>query len=350
MSAIRVGLIGCGVQGEIHLQELAGIEGVELAAIADLDEGRLAKVGDRFGIPMRCTDARELLDEGLDLVSICTMPNTHRDFVVHAVEAGSHVLCEKPLALDAREGAEMVRAAERAERLLMVGFNMRYLGATAAIRRFMAEGLLGDLVCARGYMLASDVPWWGKHYVRALSGGGALNSSAVHMVDLLIWLAGGPKPLTASASMATLFPRKRAHNAPAGAAAAYDVEDLLFGHVRFEGGFWFSIEGSWTYDRSGWNYSFDAHGTRGQAHLDPLELYTERDGAPVRVFEDAPTQPDFETAVGPELRDVVESVRTGRVAERLATGRQALVVQAVVDALYRSAGEGREVAVEVPDV
>lgn len=343
---IRAGVIGCGYQGQAHLEELAGADGVEIVAIADLDERRLTEAGDRFGVAQRHRDADGLLGQGLDLITVCTMPNTHRDLVVAALEDGAHVFCEKPLARNAAEAAAMVRAAERTGRLLIVGYNMRYMGATSAVLRFMEEGLLGDLVCARGFMLADEVPWWGRHYSKELSGGGAINSTAVHMLDLLMWLAGNPRPLTATASMATVFPRKRAQGAPAEAAAAYDVEDLAFGHVRFEGGFWLTIEGSWTFDRPGWNYSFDAFGTRGQAHLQPLELYTERDGTPVRVFEDAVAEPDFVGSFTAEMADVIASVRRGEAAERLASGRQALEVQAVADALYRSAAEGHEVAVE----
>lgn len=348
MNDIRVGVIGCGVQGESHVREFSAMDGVQVAAIADLERERLRVVGDQFHVPHRHTDAVAMLGHELDLVSVCTMPNTHRDFVIRALETGAQVLCEKPLARNAGEAAEMVRAAERCDRLLMVGFNMRYMGATTAVRRFIDEGSLGDLVCARGFMLADDVPWWGKHYVEAVSGGGALNSTAVHMLDLLMWLAADPQPLTATASMATMFPRKRQHNAPPD-ISAYDVEDVVFGHVRFEGGLWITIEGAWTYDRPGWNYSFDALGTRGQAHLQPLELFTERDGVVARVFEDAPTEPDFGGALRPELHDVIESVRAGQMSERLATGRQALTVQAVTDALYRSARERREVAVDLPD-
>lgn len=350
MSDLRVGVIGCGFQGQAHLRELRGTAGVEVTAIADLDDPRLAEVGDRFGVEGRFRDSRRLLDQELDLVTVCTMPNTHPALVVAALESGAHVFCEKPLARSADEAATMVAAAERAERLLTVGYNMRYMGATTAVRRFIAEGLLGDFLCARGFMLADEVPWWGKHYVSEVSGGGALNSTAIHMLDLLIWLAGKPRPLTATASTATAFPRKRSHRAPKAALGSYDVEDLVFGHVRFEGGFWLTIEGAWTYDRPGWNYSFDAFGSRGQAHLQPLELFTERNGTPVRVLEDAATEPDFEGALRDEMAEVVESARSGRSAERLATGRQALVVQAVADALYRSAREDHEVAVEIPEV
>lgn len=350
MKKIRLGLIGCGFQGEAHLAELAPMDDVEVVAIADLDEHRLTAVGERFEVPNRHLDAAGLLDHELDLISVCTMPNTHPQFVLGALATGAHVFCEKPLARSASEAAAMVHAAREADRLLMVGFNMRYMGATSAVRRFIDQGLLGKLIRARGFMLADDVPWWGKHYVREVSGGGALNSTAIHMIDLLMWLAASPRPLTASASMATVFPSKRAAGVPDATAAAYDVEDLIAGHVRFEGGFSMTIEGAWTYDRPGWNYSFEAFGTRGQAQLQPLELYTERDGAVARVFEDAPTKPDFTESLADELRDVVVSVHTGELVDRLAGGEDALVVQAVGDALYRSAREEREVEVEVPDV
>ncbi|HEU4702942.1 MAG TPA: Gfo/Idh/MocA family oxidoreductase [Conexibacter sp.] len=351
MSAtVRIGVIGCGEIGRHHLEAYGAMDGVEVVAIADIDAARLAEAGERFGVAHRHTDGMELLAHELDLVSVCTMPNTHRDFVVAAHERGAHVMCEKPIALSVAEAAEMVSAAERAGRLLFVGFNMRYMGATSAVRRFMDDGLLGELICARGFMVSETLPWWGKHYVQALSGGGILASTVVHMVDLVTWLAGLPKPLTATASMARVFPRKRAEGAPAGAVEAHDVEDVLFGHVRCEGGFWFSVDGDWVHDRPGYHHSFDLRGTHGQAQLDPLELYTEREGKPVRVREDESVEPDWLGSWALQLRDVVAAVRGEAIAERLATGRQALVVQAIVDALYRSAREGREVAVEIPTV
>ena len=354
---VRVGIVGCGAQGQNHLKALGAMAGVEIAAIADLDEARLEDVGDTFDVEHRFTDGDRLVGLGLDLVSVCTMPNSHAQVVGAALDAGSHVICEKPFARDIADAVAMVRAADRAERLLAVGFNTRYLRSSTAVRDFVRAGSLGDLVCARGFVHAHDVPWWGKHYVRELAGGGVLSSMATHMVDLLLWLAGSPRPLTATASMARIFPRKRAAGAPAGALETYDVEDVLFGHVRLEGGTWFSIEGTWLSDRPApMAYSFDAYGSTGQAHMEPLELYTERDGAVVRVDDGAPTpwadswRGEMEDSLVRELEDVVAAVRTGRAPDRLATARQATTVQAVTDALYRSAREGREVPVEVPAV
>jgi predicted dehydrogenase len=275
------------------------------------------------------------------------MPDTHRAITLAAIAADAHVLCEKPFALDASEALEMIVAAERAGRTLSVGFNMRFMDGALAMRRFIDDGHLGRPVCARGWMLAGDVPWWGKHYIKAVSGGGALAATAVHVIDLATWLAGNPTPLTATASTARIFPRKRGSGAPSEEARnAFDVEDTIFGHVRFEGGFWLTVEGSWVWDEPGWNYSLDLVGDEGQARLDPLRFATERDGAPVDVTGDARGGMDFPPSVARELADVVSAIREGR--EPVVRAREALVVQSITDALYRSAEVGHEVDVVVP--
>jgi len=349
MSGLRVGVIGCGSQGTHHLEVLTSMPGVRVVGIADLDEARLAEVGRRFGVDQRYADSDRLLEQELDFVSVCTMPDSHLGLVVRAVEAGAHVLCEKPLARNASEGHQMVLAAQRADRSLFIGFNLRYLHAVTEVRRFIQKGMLGDLVYARGFMKTTDVPWWGKHYVHAKSGGGALNSSAVHFLDLLMWLAGNPRPLKATASMARIFPSKRRENAPVGAAEAYDVEDLMSGQVRFEGGFWLSIEGSWVSDRPTAEYGFDAIGTNGEAQLEPLELYTQRAGRVVRADNGVQKELDWPGTWRMQLVDVIDAIRNKTISDRLATGRQALAVQAVVDALYSSAREHKEVQVIVPE-
>jgi predicted dehydrogenase len=276
------------------------------------------------------------------------MPNTHRDIAVAALSAGAHVLCEKPFARNLQEALEIAAAARRANRLVTVGFNMRHMGSSAAVRRFVQAGHLGAPICARGWMLADDVPWWGRHYERAISGGGALASTAVHMIDLVRWMAGNPVPTTATASMATIFPRKRSHNAPSPEASGrYDVEDIVFGHVRFANGFWLSIEGTWMWDDpgGGWNYSFDLVGDRAQARLHPLKLT--REAADGRIVEVATADADdvsFPESVDRELADVVAAVRQREPP--LAPLQDALYVQAIVDALYASAAAGREVEVD----
>jgi predicted dehydrogenase len=167
------------------------------------------------------------------------------------------------------------------------------------------------------------------------------------MIDLVMWLAGNPRPSTATASMTRLFPRKRGIAIPEFARPReYDVEDLAFGHVRFESGFWMTIEGGWTWDAPEFECRFDLVGDAGQASAPPVRFSSVHDGQLLHTTADADGALGGGQSFPRQLRDVISAVREGRPP--LVTGRQALQVQAVVDALYRSAASGREV--EVADV
>src|SRR6476646_8149752 len=127
---IRAAVIGCGVQGSLHLAALERQPGVVVEAICDLDRGSLGDARDRFGIANAFTSYDELLDRVRpELVCICTMPNKHRPVALRPMAVGAHVLCEKPFAMNLDEAREIAAAAERDERLLTVGFNMRFMAA-----------------------------------------------------------------------------------------------------------------------------------------------------------------------------------------------------------------------------
>jgi predicted dehydrogenase len=342
---VRVAVVGCGFQGRLHLECLRRIPDANVVAVCDRDSDRLGAAACDFGIRYAFGHHRDLLGEqAVDLVTICTMPDTHREIVVDALNGGAAVLCEKPMAADLEAALAMADAAERADRPLAIGFNLRFSTAAQAARSFVLDGRLGTPVCARGSMLETRVPWWGPHHVRKISGGGAINSTAVHMIDLLMWLAGNPRPLTATASTARLFPRKRGATVrDASEARRYDVEDLAFGHVRFEHGFWMTIEGGWTWDAPGSECRFDLVGDRAQVSADPLRFSAERSGELIDLTGGCTGELNFPESVERELADVVSAVRDGR--SPTVTAEQAVEVQAVVDALYRSAAEGREVDV-----
>lgn len=347
---MKTAVVGCGFQGRLHVESLQRMPEVEVVAVCDVDETRSSAVASEFGVAATYTDYRSLLEaHALDLLTVCTMPNTHRDIALAGLETGANVLCEKPFAMNALEAAEMTQVAAAADRLLAIGFNMRFMGSATAIRRFVDAGRLGLPICARGFMLADDVPWWGRHYVKDISGGGALAATAVHMLDLVRWLVGNPLPITATASMTTVFPRKRRAGAPASVVVdSYDTEDFIFGHVRFENGFWMSIEGSWVWDRPGWNYGFDLAGDRAQASFDPLTFTAESGGRPVELETTDETDTDFPSSVAREIADVVTAVLHGQTPRTASTAAEALVIQALVDALYESADSGHEVVVNIP--
>ena len=353
---MKVAVVGAGFQGRLHVEHLSAIEDVEVVAICDTDAARAAAVGAAFGVAHVYDDYRRLLDaHHLDLVTVCTMPFLHREMTVDALAAGAHVLCEKPLAMNATEGRAMLDAAAAAGRLLTVGFNMRHTRSAQILKRFVDSGRFGPPVYTRAWAKASQIPWWGQHYRRNISGGGALAATAVHLVDLAIWLAGNPTPTTASASMRRLFPTKRGSTAPdVAAAVAFDAEDLISAHVRFDNGFWLTVEGSWIDNRPlvdgvpSWDYSLDAVGERAQIQLDPLVINVEDVRGDIVSALDSHEVPgvSFPDSAAALIIDVVDAIRRSRPP--LVRAEEALVVQAIVDAIYRSANRAEEVDVELP--
>ena len=349
---MRVGVIGCGFQGRLHVDVFSKLPDVEVAAVADIDPDRVGRVAHEYGVANSYRDYREMLDsERLDLVTICTMPVHHAEMTVAAFSRGAHVLCEKPLAMNTAEGVAMVDAARRAGKFLAVGFNMRFMPNSMVIQSFIRSGRFGRPVYTRACGL-DEIPWWGEHYRRGISGGGALAASAVHLLDLALYFAGFPEPVSASASMATLFPTKRGSTAPDPATAArYDAEDLFSAHVRFDGGFWLTIEGSWVDNQppptgpQPWNYELTAIGEDAQVWFDPLAIRGEAtDGSTVDLLpENTASDVSFPKSVERLITDAVAAAQAGR--DPCATGEQALVVQRIVDAIYLSATTGREQAI-----
>ena len=350
---MKVGVIGCGFQGSLHVECLRALEDVEVVAVCDTDSSRLDEVGSAHQVAHRHTDYREMLERNdLDLVTVCTMPVHHMRMTVDAFATGAHVLCEKPLALDAAEGREMLRAAAAADRMLGIGFNMRFTPNAQVIKHQIDSGVLGRPLYTHAWAKASQIPWWGEHYRKELSGGGALAATAVHFLDLALWFAGFPKPVSASASAAQVFPAKRGPTAPdAATSVRYNVDDLLSAHLRFEDGYWMTLQGSWIDNipshadgSPSWDYSLDAIGEAAQAVFDPPSIRGERDGEIIELLPpETVSDVSFPPSVAALIADTVDAIRTGREAP--VTGEQALVTQVITDAVYESASTGAEVAI-----
>ena len=179
-----------------------------------------------------------------------------------------------------------------------------------------------------------------------------LASTAVHILDLALWVAGNPQPVTASASMDRVFPRKRASTAPsAEALAEFDVEDTFSGHIRFADGTWMDLSGGWGCDQPEYSYSFELVGDKATVQFAPLRIVAERDGIPVDITPpsavvDKTGMHDWPASVAAEIADAVDAVRNER--SPLVRIEQALTVQAIVDALYCSAETREEVPITLP--
>ena len=192
---LRYGVIGAGVIAPLHLQAIAALDDVEVAGISALDREAAAALAEEAGCAS-FADHRELLALEPDVVVVCTPHPSHPALTIEALEAGAHVLVEKPLAVEAREADAMIEAADRTERLLGVCFQQRFRPVIAAAHGLIGEGRLGELLRVsivdplyRPNAYYGTAGWRGTW---AGEGGGVLMNQAPHTLDLLCHLAGPP--------------------------------------------------------------------------------------------------------------------------------------------------------------
>ena len=188
---VRVAVVGAGWAGELHLKAFAAQPAVELVAVSSRTEPRARQVADAFGVPAVHTDLDRMLAEVRpDVVSVATPPSSHAHITLAAIAAGCHVLCDKPIATSAADGARMLEAAEAAGVKHASGFVWRNDPAILELRRLVAERAVGDVVevharCALG---APVLPMTWMYDAEA--GGGALMQHGGHVIDRIRWVTG----------------------------------------------------------------------------------------------------------------------------------------------------------------
>ncbi|HSI56723.1 MAG TPA: Gfo/Idh/MocA family oxidoreductase [Ideonella sp.] len=340
---LRVGVIGLGM-GRLHIEGWQEHPGAEVVAIADPDAGRLREVGEQYGIAARFEEATAMLAAGgLDVVSVCTPNKWHQALTLAAFEAGAHVLCEKPMAMNAAEGRTMLAAAERAGKRLMINFSYRFSAASRGLKAQVDAGVFGDFYFGRSvWHRRRGMPGFGGWFgSKALAGGGPLIDLGVHRLDLALWLMGHPRPTWVLGSTHDPIARELA----ARSGKAFDVEDLAAALIRFDNGATLVIEASWAANiqeaelmetrllgtRAGLlqknldqGYRFDAH------------IFTEQHGAQLDMHLHPPAEPARSA-----MHDFAEAILTGQ--PHPAPGEEGLVVMEILDAIYESARSGEPV-------
>ncbi len=182
---MRVGIVGCGQVARTHLRALARLDRVEVVGVCDVDDGRSSELARTFGVPWSCRDAAELF-ERVDAVHVLTPPASHKDIAVAALEAGCHVLVEKPMALHVDEADEMIAAASRHARTLGVCHNFLFDPGMLDARALLDEGRFGSIVGVELYWRASrgnPDRYLASEWLRDLPGG-YLHEPAPHLVYL----------------------------------------------------------------------------------------------------------------------------------------------------------------------
>ena len=343
---VRVAIIGAGgIARYAHVPGYQAQEDVELAAVCDVVPGKAAELAGEFNIPHAYDSCAEMLDrEELDAVSVCTPNSAHKEATLAALNAGLHVLCEKPIAMNLHEGREMVEAGRKSGKVLQVGLHMRFGAEAQTLKRFVDARELGDIYYGEATtMRRRGIPSWGVFTQKEFQGGGALIDIGVHALDQAMWLMGNPKPSSVLGATYATFGRRANVVSPWGPwdPAKFDVDDMSVALIRFENGATLMLRACWAAHIGENITETRVLGTEGGAFMSPLRIYKD---APETMIDITPWHLPKVRAHTKEIEHFIACVRGE--TECMVVPEQVLDVQAVIDAIYKSAESGREVCLD----
>ncbi len=352
--AVRLGFVGAGNITRYHLDALRQVPGAKAVAICDVEE-RARQRAAEYGIDGVYTDYRRMVAEAPIDAVIVAVPNIiHHEVTVAALQAGKHVLCEKPMAINAALAGEMVRAAEANGRLLAIGLVCRYARSTELARAMIAGGELGKVYYARALKVRrKGIPGWGTWFTqKKVSGGGPVIDIGVHSLDLAWFAMGCPRPVAVCGVVNTAFGPQRRGVGPWGQPdfrGSFDVEDMGAGFIRFADGAAIYLETSWamhTPDEDKIHIMGEQAGIQFAPLGKELHIFAEIDGDlldTIRLTEEGTMNAIFEG----QMRNFTSAIANGTPVR--APGRHGLIVTRMLEAIYTSAQSGREVRFDEMD-
>lgn len=309
---IRVGVVGAGLIAGCHVRAYTTADDVDVVAVADTNRPKAEQLAATVGAKA-CAGLDEVLELGTDVVSVCTPPRSHAELTVRALEAGCHVLCEKPLALTVADARRIRDAAEASDRVVMIGHVSRFEPDHRAGRELVSAGNVGE-VAMMLHSMTTALPGWseGGWLARQEESGGPLVDLSVHSFDYLAWVIGSPAVRVQAV----------AADSPVGPAT------YALATVRYANGAMGQVEVSWAHPAArGFKAVVEITGTEGRVGWS----YDSINGGAVYLADGRVSwlDPLGERGYAREIAAFVEAVRTGGpspvpVAEGYAATRTAL--------------------------
>ncbi|MBQ2730563.1 MAG: Gfo/Idh/MocA family oxidoreductase [Clostridia bacterium] len=355
---LRCAIVGCGGIARSHANGYTVCPETEIVALCDL----LPDKAERFATehcpgatPTIYTDYHEMFaKEELDCVSVTVWNSEHAAISIAALKAGINVLCEKPMAMTAADAEEMLAVAKENGKLLQIGFVRRYENTTRHIQNLISDGFLGDVYYAKAQYLRRNGCPGGWFADKSFSGGGPLIDLGVHVIDLVRFLAGGPKPVSVYGYTFDNLGRNRAPRAipEGGYRRDYefgdrydfknDTEDFAGAIIRFDSGLVLQVEASFNLNLKSPVGQVDLFGTKSALQLtDHIELFGVVNDYYMNMTPQELPKNDFKTMFEKEIAHFADCVKNG--TECIAPAEDGVTLMKILDAVYESAKIGHEV-------
>ena len=360
---IRIGIIGTGGIAHAHMKPYMSFGDVEIVGACDIVPGKARAFLDTYDLT--AAPAFERAEEfvrsvEMDGVSICTYNTTHAVCAIAALEAGIHVLCEKPMSFTLQEAVEMVRAQRKAKKILTIGFQPRYDYMRCKVDEMIGAGAIGKVYYVQaGGGRRRGIPG-GTFVSKENAGYGCLGDIGCYTIDECLHAIAYPKPLTVSAMATNHFGTNPKYWPD---AANFQVDDFSVAFVRMEGGVTFEFKQSWAMHANSlgdtlWlgteggiqvHNGFDTHNKPSR-----VMLFTDVNGMQVdsqvlpSVGFNAYGYPPTSDIFAAKIRAFVDAVITD--GPDPIPAEEILINQAICDGIYRSSQLGREVDIDIPTI
>lgn len=350
MSKVKIGIIGLGSLSAIHFNAYKNNPNAEVVAVCDSFGDRAIQRAAELGIKEAYTDYKEMFRKsGIDAVSLITSNNAHASIAIDALEAGIHVLCEKPPALNADEAIRMKEAADKNGKLLMFGFVRRFAQNSEVLNEYIKKGELGDIYYVKTGCLRRCGNPGGWFANSSISGGGPLIDLGVHIIDLAMYLMGKPKPVKILGNTSKKIGNRANINgisrykAAVSDTAINDVEDFANALINFDNGASLYVETSWVMNIKEDTMYMDLFGDKGGAMLEPdFEIYSEKNDYLVNIKPVMDSYSfDVEKSFGAEIDHFIDCIVNGTSC--ICPAEDGVTVMKVLDAIYESAKTGEAV-------
>ncbi|WP_270170713.1 Gfo/Idh/MocA family protein [Paenibacillus sp. SYP-B4298] len=352
----KIGIIGCGgIANGKHMPSLKKQKNAIMTAFCDIEIDRAERAAAQYGGEgaQVYSDYRELLqDASIDVIHVCTPNDSHAEITIAALEAGKHVMCEKPIAKTAAEARLMVEAARRTGKKLTIGYNNRFRTDSQHLKQVCESGELGEIYYAKAHAIRRRaVPTWGVFLDEEKQGGGPLIDIGTHALDLTLWMMNNYKPKVV---LGTAYHKLSQNENAANAWGPWDpakftVEDSAFGMIVMENGATIMLESSWALN----SLEVDEAkctlcGTEGGADMkDGLRLNGEKHSrlftTEVELQSGGVAFYDGASEEGPDLEMKLWLKSIEENTEPVVTPEQAYVVSQILEAIYESSRTGKAV-------